>query len=169
MPNLLLSLLLTAVPAAGLPDRTPDASSPDAIIAALYEVISGPAGEARDWDRFRSLFLPGSARLVGMATNPAGEIVYRAMTPDEYVELSGPSLEANGFFEVEIGHTEDRFGHVLHRFSAYAAKRTPQDQEPFMRGINSIQLLWDGERWWVVTVLWDQERPDNRIPAALGG
>lgn len=146
-----------------------DTTSPDAIVAALYDVISGPAGQARDWNRFRDLFLPGSARLIGMGKNAAGDVVYRPMTPDEYVASSGSMLERDGFFEHEIGFREDRFGNVLHRFSAYAARRTPGDPAPFMRGINSIQLLFDGTRWWVVTVLWDQERADNPIPAALGG
>lgn len=149
--------------------RVEDASSPDAIVAALYDVISGPAGRPRDWDRFRALFLPGSARLVGMGMNSAGQVAYRPMTPEEYLSSSGPVLERDGFFEVEIGFREERFGNVVHRFSAYAARRTPEDPTPFMRGINSIQLLFDGTRWWVVTVLWDQERPGNPIPAALGG
>lgn len=142
----------------------------DGVVHALYEVISGPAGEARDWDRFEGLFHPDAARLVGMNRNPQGEIVYRVMTPREYAENAGPNLEAAGFFEVEIGHEEHRFGNMAHRFSAYEARRTLDDPEPFMRGINSIQALYDGERWWIVTVLWDQEREENPIPERyLGG
>jgi hypothetical protein len=156
----------TPAPAAADPDPpvVADVASVDAIVAALYDVISGPAGEARDWDRFVHLFHPDAGRLVGMSRNPAGEIVYRVLTPQEYADLSGPSLEARGFFEVEIGHEEHRFGNMAHRFSAYEARRTLEDPEPFMRGINSIQALHDGERWWIVTVLWDQERADNPIP-----
>lgn len=171
IPALLLAALLplTAPPAPGAGGVSEDGSSPDALVAALYDVISGPAGEPRDWDRFRALFLPGAARLVAMGQTPAGEIRYRPMTPDEYIAASGAVLERDGFFEEEIGHRDERFGNMLHRFSAYAARRTPGDAEPFMRGINSIQLLFDGTRWWVVTVLWDQERPDNPIPPSLGG
>ncbi len=135
----------------------------DAILAALYDVISGPAGQKRDWDRFRSLFAPG-ARLIPTG-GPAGQPV-RAMplTPDEYVQRAAPSLERDGFFEREIGRSVDRFGHITQVFSVYDSKRLPTDAKPFQRGINSIQLLDDGTRWWVVTVYWDAERADNPIP-----
>jgi hypothetical protein len=135
----------------------------DAIIAALYDVISGPAGQKRDWDRFRSLFAPG-ARLIPTGA-PAGQPVRAmALTPDEYVQRAAPSLERDGFFEREIGRSVDTFGHITQVFSVYDSKRLPTEAKPFQRGINSIQLLNDGTRWWVVTVYWDAERPDNPIP-----
>lgn len=141
-----------------------DVKSLDSIIAALYDVISGPAGQARNWDRFRSLFAPG-ARLIP-TRGRAGEAATAAvMTPDEYAAASGPGLERNGFFEREIGRTTEQFGRIAHVFSAYDSKRTRMDPQPFARGINSIQLLNDGRRWWIVSVYWDSERPDNPIPA----
>ncbi len=140
-----------------------DVSSVDAIVAAVYDVISGPAGQARDWDRWRSLFLP-AARLVAVGVDQEGETTYRVMTPEDYVERSGPFLEENGFFESEIGRTQEDFGPVVHLFSAYQSKRTAQDPEPFARGINSFQLLHDGDRWWVLTIFWTSERPDLPIP-----
>ena len=78
--------------------RPADVSSADAIIAALYDVISGPAGQKRDWDRFRSLFVPG-ARLIPSATRQNGTHFLRVLTPDEYATNSAPMLEQNGFFE----------------------------------------------------------------------
>lgn len=146
------------------PARTADVESLDAILAALYDVISGPAGQARDWNRFRSLFAPG-ARLIptgGPAGQPPRAMVW---TPDEYIERAGRNLETNGFFEREIGRTTETFGRITHAFSAYDSRRTPADPTPFARGINSIQLLNDGTRWWVVTVYWDAERADSPIPA----
>jgi hypothetical protein len=141
-----------------------DVASVDAIIAALYDVISGPAGQTRNWDRMRSLFIPG-ARLIPTSRAQDGTIRHRVMTVDDYITQVGPNLERSGFFEREIGRTTDTFGNVTHAFSAYDSKRTAQDAQPFARGINSIQLLNDGKRWWVVTVFWDIERPDNQIPA----
>jgi hypothetical protein len=141
-----------------------DVSTIDGIIGALYDVISGPAGEARDWDRFYTLFLPEGARLVPSGMQQ-GHATHQVWTPREYAERAGPNLEANGFFEREIGRTTEAFGNVVHVFSAYDSKRTLQDAEPFARGINSIQLFHDGSRYWVVTVFWDSERPDNPIPA----
>jgi hypothetical protein len=141
-----------------------DVESVDAIIAALYDVISGPAGQARDWDRMRSLFIPG-ARLMPVrapANAPASTVL---LSVDDYIQRSGPILERDGFFEREIGRRLETFGHIAHAFSAYDSKRTPDDAQPFARGINSIQLLYDGTRWWVVSVYWDSERPGTPIPA----
>lgn len=141
-----------------------DVKSVDAIVAALYDVISGPAGQTRNWDRFRSLFIPG-ARLIPTGGGRGGQpAIARVMTPDEYAQTNGPALERNGFFEREIGRTTETFGRITHIFSAYDSKRTAQDAQPFARGINSIQLFNDGRRWWIVSVYWDSERPDNPIP-----
>ena len=88
------------------------------------------------------------------------------MTPGDYAASSGPALERSGFFEREIARRTERFGSVLHVFSTYESRRAASDAAPFARGINSIQLVNDGTRWWVVTILWDSERKDNPIPAA---
>ena len=144
--------------------RPADVATVDGIIAALYDVISGPAGQARDWDRMRSIFLPG-AHLIATGKTPAGEARHALMTVEDYIRTNGPFLVEGGFFETEIGRTTETFGNVTHAFSTYAARRTLADPEPFMRGINSIQLFNDGSRYWVVNVFWDSERADNPIPA----
>lgn len=165
VPALLLASAV-AVPAAAQdtpPARPEDVSSVDAIIAALYDVISGPAGEKRDWDRFHSLFVPG-ARLIPTGMNQQGQARHRVMTPADYANTSGAMLEERGFFEQEIGRTMEQFGNIAHAFSAYESRRT-REGEVFARGINSIQLFNDGTRWWVVSVFWDSERENNPIPA----
>ena len=135
----------------------------DAIVAALYDVISGPAGQKRNWDRFRSLFVPG-ARLIPTGRRPTGEIVSRVRTPEEYIQ-GGAQLEQNGFFEKEVSRRVEKFGNIAHIFSTYEARRKAEDEKPFMRGINSIQLMNDGTRWWIVSIYWQAERPDSQIPA----
>ena len=146
------------------PDADPaDVESVDSILAALYDVISGPAGQARDWDRFRSLFIP-EARLIPTGRSPEGAHGYNVWSPGEYAEQAGAFLEQNGFFEREIARSEARFGPVVHAFSTYDSKRNADDPEPFARGINSIQLMHDGDRWYVVTIYWAGERPDLPIP-----
>ncbi len=142
---------------------TKDVESIDAIIAALYNVISGPAGEARNWNRMRSLFLP-EGKLVATAVRPSGEVVKRVLTVEDYIKQSGPTLEKNGFFEKEIHRKQEVYGHIAHCFSTYEARRTATDAEPFMRGINSIQLYNDGKRWWILTVFWQTENKDLLIP-----
>lgn len=151
----------SAMPASSA--RPTDVASIDSIISVLYASISGGAGVKRDWNRFLSLFAPG-ARLIPTGRRPDGTQVMRTMSPDEYATTIGPQLEAGGFFEREIGRETAQFGAVAHVFSAYDSKRLATDPQPFARGINSIQLFNDGRRWWVVTIFWDSERPDNRIP-----
>jgi hypothetical protein len=169
IPVLALLLVGLAVPApSGAQGTTPlphpsDVASSESIVAAVYDVISGAAGQPRDWDRFRSLFLP-EARLISVGTDREGTITYRTMTPDEYAERAAPGFQQNGFFEEEIGQVQEEFGPVVHRFSTYQAKRALTDAEPFARGINSFQLLYDGNRWWVLTIFWTAERPDLPIP-----
>lgn len=138
-----------------------DTASPDAIIRALYDTISGPAGE-RDFDRERALYLP-DARMIPTGLRPNGENRLRVMGLDEYIDDIRPYLAAESFYEVEVARRTERFGPVLHAFSTYEARRTP-DGEPFMRGINSIQLLHKDDRWWVVTVFWANEEPGRQIP-----
>ena len=141
-----------------------DVASIDAIMKAVYDVISGDAGKKRDWDRFRSLFHK-DARLIPSGKNPqTGEFGARAITPEQYIERSGAYLEKEGFHEVEIGRKTDVYGNIAQVFSSYASKHKLSDKEPFMRGINSFQLLNDGKRWWVMTIYWQQETPENPIP-----
>ena len=141
-----------------------DVESIDAIMKAVYDVISGDAGVARDWNRFRSLFAPG-ATLSPVGRSPDGMYGRRIMTPDEYAENSGPWLEQNGFHEVEINRATEQYGVIAHAFSTYESRRLQTDPEPFARGINSFQLLNDGTRWWVVSIYWLGESPDHPIPA----
>ena len=158
------ALLLFSAPGLSAQEADPaDVSSIDAIVAAVYDVISGSAGEARDWDRWRSLFIP-EARLITMRRAADGSVRRSVITPEEYATRSGPVLERDGFFEVEVGRVTEQFGQIAHLFSTYESRRRPDDAQPFARGINSFQLMNDGTRWWVVTVMWDSERADNPIP-----
>jgi len=141
--------------------NTKDVESADAILAAVYDVISGPAGE-RDWNRFRSLFIP-DGRLTAVRESAGENIGYRAMTVEDYVRGAGDYFKKNAFYEREISRKTESFGHIMHVFSTYASRKTP-DGEPFERGINSFQLFNDGKRWWVVSIYWDAERPGAPIP-----
>jgi hypothetical protein len=153
-------------PPAVVAPRPDDVKSIDAILAGLYDAISGPAGE-RDWDRLRSLFYPG-ARLIpcvrAKQEEPKPAITARVSTLEEYIKRAQPIFKANGFFEREIARRVERFGAVAHVFSTYESRHAANDPQPFARGINSIQLFFDGTRWWVVTIFWDSERPDQAIP-----
>lgn len=142
---------------------TKDVESIDAIIKTLYNVISGAAGEKRNWNRMRILFLP-EGKLVATGVTTMGEKVKRVMTVEDYITRNGPVLEKNGFFEIEIHRKQEVYGNIAHCFSTYESRKTVTDVEPFMRGINSIQLYFDGKRWWILSVFWQNEHKDLPIP-----
>lgn len=154
--------------AAALPAPPPvrdsaDVKTLDGIMRAIYDVISGDSGQARDWDRFRSLFAQG-ARLIPTGRGPNGTGL-RVLSPDEYAQRAGPAFARNGFFEREIARRAETYGPVTHLFSTYESRHHAGDAQPFARGINSFQLFNDGARWYVVTIYWWGETPDTPIPA----
>ncbi|HEX2188762.1 MAG TPA: hypothetical protein VHG51_07665 [Longimicrobiaceae bacterium] len=149
--------VVVAVPAAA-PE---DVASIDAIVAALYDVISGPVGEPRDWDRLRSLFVPGG-RLVRTGSRPEGGVGIDVMDVNDYVATSGPRLLQLGFSEREVARRTERFGHIAHVLSTYEGHS--QDRSLTVRGINSIQLVNDGSRWWVLSLFWEAEGPGSPLP-----
>ncbi|MAT54513.1 MAG: hypothetical protein CMN32_08520 [Saprospirales bacterium] len=139
-----------------------DVQSIDAIIEALYGSISGEKGQERDWDRFRNLFIP-EARLIPSGVWE-GKFSYRIMTPEDYIQSSGKWLVENGFFETEIHRVQEVYGSLAHVWTTYESRRSASDEKPFMRGINSIQLMHDGQRWWIVQVYWLGETAENPLP-----
>ena len=148
---------------AALPAADPgDVSSPEAIVRAVYDVISGEQGEARDWDRWHSLFLPG-ATLHPVGADGDGWTA-ASMTPSDFVQSADSAFVADGFYEVEIGDVTEVYGNIAHRLSSYASFRSSSETEPFNRGINSFQLLNDGDRWWVLSILWQHEFQGGPIP-----
>jgi hypothetical protein len=139
-----------------------DVATIDSIVSVLYDVISGPPGK-RDWDRFRSLFIPG-ARLIPTGVRPTGEAGSRVMTVEDYAQRNGPFFEKNGFFEREAARRTEAFGNIAHVFSTYESRHAKDEAKPFQRGINSIQLMNDGKRWWIVTVFWQGEDEKHPLP-----
>ena len=142
-----------------------DVSSIDAIIGAAYDGISGPAGK-RDWDRERSLFLPG-ARLIPTAMT-AGEAdpdsAPQILDVEGYIARVEPYFAENGFYEKEVARRTEQVGRIAHVWSTYESRHSPDDAKPFMRGINSFQLFHDGARWWIVNIYWQHETPEHPIP-----
>ena len=147
-----------------------DVSSIDAIIAAAYDVISGPAGQKRDWERERALFAPG-ARLIPTATAPGvagsddtGKPSFQVLDVEGYITRVEPFFAEQGFYEKEISRVTEQFGRIAHVWSTYESRHSPNDPQPFMRGINSFQLFYDGERWWILSVYWQHESDEHPLP-----
>lgn len=147
-----------------------DVRSIDALISAVYDVISGPAGKPRDWDRFRSLFAPdgrlGIVRPERSAANgqPAREGDIYFLTPQMYVDRDAPFFAKEGFFERAVANRVEEFGNLAHVWSTYESRHTETDAQPFARGINSIQMMQAQGRWWIVSLVWEQERDGLVLP-----
>src|SRR5439155_1082982 len=154
------------------PKQAPEAKPGDVdtiehIMAATYEVISGPAGE-RDWNRFRSLFYK-DARLIPSGRRPDGTIAARTSSVEDYIERGRPFFLKEGFFERAVSNKVEEFDHMAQAWSTYESRHKKDDKEPFQRSINSFQLINDGKRWWVLTIYWQGEDKGHPIPSKYLG
>jgi hypothetical protein len=151
-----------AVPTLKPLDR--DVATLDGILAAFYEVISGAAGVPRQWGRDRTLYISG-VRFVSLGFS-GGRIRANVYDHQAYVDATDSFFLSKGFFENEIHRSAVRFGNFTQVLSTYESRNTA-DGPVIARGINSVQLFWDGHRWWIAGAVWDDERPDNPIPSDL--
>ena len=142
-------------------DYSADVKSIDAIASALYQVISGEPGAPRDWDRFRNLFKP-EARLIPTRKDENGKLIIKALSPEEYIQLFQSRIPT-GFFESELHRSSEEYGTVAHLFSTYET-RDKKDGSVTNRGINSIQLFYDGTRYYVVNIFWCAESMGFVLP-----
>ena len=162
-----LLLLLGSFSSAGaqsLAARPEDVGTLDGIIKAFYDVISGPAGQPRQWQRDSTLYIP-RVQFVAMGVEN-GKPVPAVMDHGEFARQYNGAFVNRGFFERETRRVTKAFGNIAHVFSAYEYRAT--ENGPVQgTGVNSIQLFWDGSRWWIASATWDDERPDNPIPTEL--
>ena len=158
------SLTFAQTPTTPVNDKyTKDVTTEAAIISALYEVISGEPGEARDWERFKYLFAK-DAFLIPTNKSNAGVFGYRKMTPDEYINFFSTRIKT-GFFEKELKHELVSFGTIAHVFSTYETKET-KNGPVTNRGINSIQLFKDQNRYYIMNIFWCAESLGFTLPPA---
>jgi hypothetical protein len=146
------------------PSNPADVASADALVKALYDVISGPAGP-RNWNRFYSLFYPG-ATMGAIVHTPDGQDVYHRISPKEYQQSNAPFFTQSGFFEEELGRKTWGQGNIISVQSAYQF-RLSADGPVAQRGINYFTLIKLTGRWWVSNLIWQDESPQNPIPADL--
>jgi hypothetical protein len=142
-----------------------DVSSPEALVNADYESISGGVGVARNWGRDNSLMDP-KARFVDVQTDPkTGAITAKSISEQEFADRSDASSVKGGFTEHELGHVTHKYGNVATVLSSYEGKVATG--KVVARGVNIYQTFFDGKRWWILSIVWEEERPDNPIPAEL--
>jgi hypothetical protein len=145
--------------------RAEDVGTIEGIVAASYETISGGVGVARQWGRDRTLFDPNSRSVAVSVNEKTGAVTTRGSTEQEFADESDPSLVKDGFTERELKHVIKRFGNVATVLSSYEG--TVASGKVITRGVNIFQLYFDGKRWWILSMVWDEERPGNPIPAEL--
>ena len=132
-------------------------------IAEMYAMISGPKGP-RDWSRHANCFHP-EGRMIRTWIDEDGRPAMKMMSLDEYARDTAPYFEQHDFYEIETAHRIDLFGNVAQAWSAYEARRSPDDAEPERRGINAILLVKNAERQWrIMAMAWDNERPGLTLP-----
>jgi hypothetical protein len=138
--------------------RPSDVDTLDSILHAFYETVSGAVGQPRDWDRFRSLILPGG-RLMPVVSIPGDRAGVRFLSTEDFIHRVEPIFAVEDFWERETSRQTETLGHFAHVLSFYECLRSP-DGPPFERSVNSIQLLNDGLRWWIVNVMWNTSRAE---------
>ncbi|MBX2946092.1 MAG: nuclear transport factor 2 family protein [Cyclobacteriaceae bacterium] len=161
MKYLFILSLVLPVCAQAQKDYSNDVKSIDAIITALYEVISGDPCTARDWDRFRNLFT-ADARLIPTGKNAEGKITYRTMSPEDYVTMFTTRI-TTGFFEWELHRVTEEYGTIAHVFSTYETKEK-KNGPVTNRGINSIQILKQNDRYAIMNIFWCPESAGFALP-----
>ena len=154
----MIGVLALAAAAAAQPNAA-DLAGIDRAIRGVYEVISGPPGQKRDFDRMRTLFAPGATL---KAIGPRG---LRGGSLEDYISRNAEILEKEGFTERELGRRVELWGGLATAWSAYDGRTANGSFHE--RGINSIQLVKVGGKWVVASILWQEETPDNPLPAAL--
>jgi len=159
--------MLAVIPALLLPMRlisyanlqTSDVDSLDHVVSALYEVISGPAGQARNWERMRSLFAP-NASMGAAVVSKKQSVSDIEFNVEKYISMSGPYLEKSGLFERETKRRTEKYEHIAHIFSSYESRKSIHER-PFETGVNSIQLFHDGKRWWIRSIFWEGKETEK--------
>jgi hypothetical protein len=138
-----------------------DTKSIESTINTLYEVISGGPNVQRDWSRFKNLFKP-EGRLIPTRKDETGNLIIKALTPEEYIQFFAPRIPV-GFFERELNRKVEEYGTVVHAFSTYET-RDKKDGPVTNRGINSIQLFKDKDRYYIINIYWCAESMGFELP-----
>jgi len=129
----------------------------------FYEVISGTAGQVRDWDKMRSLFIPGAYVTICPA---AGSRVRSTTTMgvEAYIENLARFLKDRDFYEMGIIRHTEIFGNIASVISTYEARKSSDEEEPLKRGVNFIHLCYDNDRWLITNMIWRDEDEDYPLP-----
>lgn len=176
MRSILLVVILVAAAGAGpVQAQTPTtvpieqaAGTPSGLIEALYRMVSFGPGPEPDWEMFRGVFLPEAI----VVFSPRGTRPMRVMSVDGFIQdwkdfFRDAALEDKGFTETIAGMKVTEFGGLAHAWVIFEPRIGGTQPARQIRGLDSIELSFDGTRWWVAAITTDFEGPTQRIPAGL--
>lgn len=179
MKKIMYTLLLMALAAAAAasvawgyrpPQPLPaDVNSVDSLVNAYYATMSGGKGQARDWNRLRTLFRH-DARLTSLRLDKeTGRVLTRVSTVEEYIGGSVIYFGKEGFYQNELLRKTEHYGQMAQVLSSYEVKHEKGDAQPYRRSVNSIQLVSDGQRWWIQSLVWQSEEDGGPLPQTYMG
>ena len=135
------------------------ATLPD-LIKAVDEAVSGPGNKDRTC--LRQILTP-DARLIPVGKGQDGKWAPHVLTVDDYVTRVAKRGD-KVFYERQVKYSVEQYGHIAHLWTTYEVRDTP-DGKAEIRGINSMQAVYDGAQWRLIEILWQAETPDEPIPA----
>ena len=145
-------------------DSSEDLGTVDGVIHSLYDAISGPVGQDRDWNTFRNLFAEDARMYIAVPDKDSGSVL-KSITPEEYAQRNEARLSDIGFSEDELYRITNSYGAGTQVLSTYESHYTNKNgEEDITQGINSIQLYFDGERYFIVSIFWDANAKNIEVP-----
>lgn len=139
--------------------------TPGAALEALYDVISGPVGQPRDWDAMRALFLD-EARMHVSVTDAEGADRAVSLTVEDYIARNGERLAEIGFTEIETRRETFVYGGLASVLSAYEAIRADTG-ELVAEGVNVLTLMRVGDDWKIASIAWRAADADWPVERAF--
>ncbi|MEZ2415485.1 hypothetical protein ACA086_11015 [Muriicola sp. E247] len=142
----------------------------DSIIDTNYIILGGEQGEPRDWELYKFLFHPDGRLIRYEKSLTDGVLRPQFLTVDDYINTTGKWLDSgrkSAFYENEAHKEVHAFGNIAQVFSTYQSfnsKEEMAENKIHARGINSFQLLFDEDRWWILNLFWARETPELPIP-----
>lgn len=128
----------------------------DDLITAMYRSVSGPKG-GLDMEMERRIFTP-DARLIRTGLDEDGKPWRKVMSLEDFEEDTRDFLASTDFYEYETARTVIDCRPFAYVLSEYEARTDLDSDELFLSGVNSIQCLFDGTRWWIHTMMWNQRK-----------
>jgi hypothetical protein len=127
------------------------------VMDKFYEIISGKAGEEKNWDEFRSLFFSEDSSLASMKYNAEKECITKRQDVESYITGLKKFLKLSNFYEYGFNYEIKVVGSIANVYSEYAAKRKKEDMNIIKHGVNLIQLVYDGHTWKIHSMLWQDQ------------